>query len=204
MHPHSATAPSKVNFDQRPMLVFWEVTRACQLACKHCRANAMAGALPGELNHEQGLDLIEQVAGFGRPYPILVLTGGDCLLRPDIWDLVAASRARGIPTALSPSVTPQLTPETIANPVKFGKTVDTFAACMTVSEDLDSKTIRSVATQLRVNPETGIHSLQAPIDGFGTSKDGQSIDVVDKVGLAELAKAMQTDTMDQYAAKYGS
>ena len=99
MSVHSATTPSKVNFDQRPMLVFWEVTRACQLACKHCRANAMAGSLPGELTHEQGLDLIEQVAGFGRPYPILVLTGGDCLLRPDIWELVAASRARGIPTA---------------------------------------------------------------------------------------------------------
>ncbi len=120
MPRHSATEPSKVNFDQRPMLVFWEVTRACQLACKHCRANAMAGALPGELTHEQGLDLIEQVAGFGRPYPILVLTGGDCLLRPDIWELVAASRARGIPTALSPSVTPQLTPETIARMVDSG------------------------------------------------------------------------------------
>lgn len=120
MSPHSPTAPSKVNFDQRPMLVFWEVTRACQLACKHCRANAMAGALPGELTHEQGLDLIEQVAGFGRPYPILVLTGGDCLLRPDIWELVEASRAKGIPTALSPSVTPQLTPATIARMVDSG------------------------------------------------------------------------------------
>src|SRR5262245_43432283 len=120
MSPHSATTPSKVNFDQRPMLVFWEVTRACQLACKHCRANAMPRALPGQLTHEEGLDLIDQVAGFGRPYPILVLTGGDCLLRPDIWDLVAASRERGIPTALSPSVTPQLTPETIARMVDSG------------------------------------------------------------------------------------
>ena len=52
--------------------------------CKHCRANALAGALPGELTYEQGLDLIDQVANFGRPYPILVLTGGDCLLRPDL------------------------------------------------------------------------------------------------------------------------
>ncbi|WP_022910955.1 LCP family protein [Aestuariimicrobium kwangyangense] len=116
-------------------------------------------------------------------------------------DLDRAQRQRDVVQAILKKT---MTPETIANPVKFGKTVDTFAACMTVSEDLDSKTIRSVATQLRVNPETGIHSLQAPIDGFGTSKDGQSIDVVDKVGLAELAKAMQTDTMDQYAAKYGS
>jgi radical SAM protein len=120
MSPHSATASSKVNFEQRPMLVFWEVTRACQLACRHCRANAMAGALPGQLTHEEGLAFIDQVAGFGRPYPILVLTGGDCLLRPDIWELVAAARSRGIPTALSPSVTPQLTPETIARMVDSG------------------------------------------------------------------------------------
>ncbi|MCA0336994.1 MAG: TIGR04053 family radical SAM/SPASM domain-containing protein [Actinobacteria bacterium] len=120
MSPHDPTAVSKVNFDQRSMLVFWEVTRACQLACKHCRANALAGALPGELTHEQGLDLIDQVANFGRPYPILVLTGGDCLLRPDLWQLVAASRAHGIPTALSPSVTPQLTPEAIQRMVDSG------------------------------------------------------------------------------------
>ncbi|MGJ6980100.1 LCP family protein [Aestuariimicrobium soli] len=116
-------------------------------------------------------------------------------------DLDRASRQRDVVTAIMKKT---LTPETLANPVKFGQTVDTFAACMTVSSELDSKTIRSVATSLRVNPETGIHSLQAPIDGFGTSADGQSIDVVDKAGLAELAKAMQTDTMDAYAKKYGA
>ena len=78
---------------QRPMLVFWEVTRACQLACRHCRASATPGALPGELTGAEGRDLIDQVAGFGRPYPILVLTGGDCLLRPDVFDLVAYADA---------------------------------------------------------------------------------------------------------------
>ena len=69
------------------MLVFWETTRACLLACRHCRASATPGAWPGELSRAEGLDLIDQVAGFGRPYPILVLTGGDCLLRPDLFDL---------------------------------------------------------------------------------------------------------------------
>lgn len=113
MSPHAPTERSPIDFGDRPMLVFWEVTRACQLACKHCRASAQADALPGELNHAEGVGLIEQVAGFGRPYPILVLTGGDCLLRQDIWELVDEAVARGIPTALSPSVTPQLTPETI-------------------------------------------------------------------------------------------
>ncbi|MEI2775101.1 MAG: TIGR04053 family radical SAM/SPASM domain-containing protein [Tetrasphaera sp.] len=120
MSPHASTDRSPIDFGDRPMLVFWEVTRACQLACKHCRASAQPGALPGELTHDEGLGLIEQVAGFGRPYPILVLTGGDCLLRQDIWELVEASVARGIPTALSPSVTPQLTPPTIQRIVDSG------------------------------------------------------------------------------------
>jgi len=102
------------------MLVFWEVTRACQLACFHCRASATEGALPGELTTTEGFDLIDQVAGFGRPYPILVLTGGDCLLRPDLFDLVAHAKSLGIPVALSPSVTPQLTPAKIEQMVASG------------------------------------------------------------------------------------
>ncbi len=114
---HPATVPghrpSNVDFAERPMLVFWEVTRACQLACRHCRASATPGALPGELSPAEGLDLIEQVAGFGRPYPILVLTGGDCLLRPDLFALVERAVSAGIPVCLSPSVTPRLTPAAI-------------------------------------------------------------------------------------------
>jgi len=92
------------------MLVFWETTRACLLACRHCRASATTQAPPGELSHAAGRDLIEQVAGFGRPYPILVLTGGDCLLRPDLFDLVGYAVSLGVPVCLSPSVTPVLTP----------------------------------------------------------------------------------------------
>jgi len=116
----SATRPQAVDFAQRPMLVFWEVTRACQLACQHCRASATASALPGELTHEEGRDLIDQVAGFGRPYPILILTGGDCLLRPDVFELVDYAAERGIPVAMSPSVTPMLTPEAIGQMVSRG------------------------------------------------------------------------------------
>ncbi len=64
-----------VDFATRPMLVFWETTRACQLACRHCRASATPQALPGELTEREGRQLIDQVAAFGRPHPILVLTG---------------------------------------------------------------------------------------------------------------------------------
>ena len=102
------------------MLVFWEVTRSCQLACHHCRASATLQALPGELSHAEGRRLIEQVAEFGRPFPILVLTGGDCLLRPDVFELAAYARELGLPVAMSPSVTPMLTFEAIRRMVDVG------------------------------------------------------------------------------------
>jgi len=95
------------------MLVFWETTRACLLACRHCRASATPQALPGELSQAEGVDLINQIAGFGRPFPILVLTGGDCLLRPDLFELAGYASSLGIPVCLSPSVTPMLTPAMI-------------------------------------------------------------------------------------------
>jgi AdoMet-dependent heme synthase len=109
-----------LDYSQRPMLVFWEVTRACLLACRHCRASAARDPLPGELTGEEGRALVDQVAGFGRPFPILVLTGGDCLLRADVFDMVAYADSLGVPVAMSPSVTPMLTPEAIGRMVESG------------------------------------------------------------------------------------
>jgi MoaA/NifB/PqqE/SkfB family radical SAM enzyme len=65
------------------------------------------------LSSAEGKELIDQVAGFDRPYPILVLTGGDCLLREDIFELVDYAKGFGIPVALSPSVTPILDAEMV-------------------------------------------------------------------------------------------
>jgi radical SAM protein len=98
-----------LDFSQRPLLVFWETTRACPLACRHCRADAIPRALPGELTSLQGRQLIRQVAAFGRPHPVLVLTGGDCLQRADIFDLATYASELGVPICMSPSVTPSLT-----------------------------------------------------------------------------------------------
>ena len=131
-HPAGLTLPRTVDYAQRPMLVFWEVTRACLLACRHCRASAARDPLPGELDSAEGRALIDQVAAFGRPYPILVLTGGDCLLRADVFEMVAYAHSLGIPVAMSPSVTPMLTPEAI------GRMVD--AGVKAVSLSLDGST----------------------------------------------------------------
>lgn len=101
--------PGALDFDTRPLLVFWETTRACLLACQHCRASALAESLPGQLSPATGKELIRQVAEFGKRAPILVLTGGDVLMRPDAYELVRYAVSLGIPTCLSPSVTPMLT-----------------------------------------------------------------------------------------------
>lgn len=106
-HPHGGSQ-ARIDYGQRPMLVFWETTRACPVACRHCRASALTTPLPGELSTAEGIDLIDQVAAFGRPYPILVLTGGDCLMRRNLFELVEHAVNLGIPTALSPAVTPLL------------------------------------------------------------------------------------------------
>ena len=111
---------ARLDYAKRPMLVFWETTRACQLTCKHCRARATPAALPGELTTAEGKEFIDQVAGFGRPFPILVMTGGDCLLRLDLFELIEYAKDLGIPVALSPSVTPSLTPEMIRRIVNSG------------------------------------------------------------------------------------
>jgi radical SAM protein len=102
-----------VDFERRPILVFWETTRACGLACRHCRASAIAEPLPGELSTGEAERLLEQLAGFGQPRPVLVATGGDVLMRADLDDLAARARELRLPLALAPSVTPLLSGERI-------------------------------------------------------------------------------------------
>ena len=74
-HPHN----------QGPRLVAWEVTRSCNLNCVHCRASSDGGPYPGELDTKKCLDILDQIAGEGKP--IVILTGGEPLLREDIFDL---------------------------------------------------------------------------------------------------------------------
>jgi len=98
-------------FKRSPLLVFWETTKACPLACRHCRAMAIPNPLPGELTTEEGFRLIEEVASFGDPKPLLVLTGGDPLQRRDLFDLIEKANELSVPVAVSPAVSPHLTRE---------------------------------------------------------------------------------------------
>lgn len=100
-----------MNFDQAPMLVIWEVTQACDLACVHCRASAQPERHPHELTTEQGFRLLEEIRSFGEP--LMVFTGGDPLKRPDLYELIRHSVKIGLRTNVTPSATPLLTEEAI-------------------------------------------------------------------------------------------
>jgi radical SAM protein len=96
-----------MDFNQSPLLVVWEVTQACDLACVHCRASANPARNPGELTTEQGYRLLDEIRAFGDP--LMVFTGGDPLKRPDIFDLISHSAGLGLRSNITPSATPLLT-----------------------------------------------------------------------------------------------
>jgi len=100
-------------YSQRPQRVYWEITRACDLACRHCRATAVPDASPQELSSVEGKRLLEQLTAFGEPLPHVVLTGGDALKRRDLFELIATARDLGFGVSVAPSATPLLTAEAI-------------------------------------------------------------------------------------------
>ncbi|MDE3101789.1 MAG: TIGR04053 family radical SAM/SPASM domain-containing protein [Chloroflexota bacterium] len=112
--PLGSVRPTRYVFDRAPMLVYWEMTRACPLACRHCRAEAVPQRSDRELTTAEGEALFDQIAAFGRPCPHVVLTGGDPLRRDDLVALVRAARDRGVGTSVSPSATEDLTPALLA------------------------------------------------------------------------------------------
>src|SRR3954465_8626334 len=100
-----------MNFDQSPMLVIWEATQACDLACVHCRASAQSERHPKELSTEQGYRLLDVSLSFGEP--LMVFTGGDPLKRPGPYELIKYAVKIGLRTNVTPSATPLLTAQAI-------------------------------------------------------------------------------------------
>lgn len=101
----------RFDFDERPFIVIWETTQACDLACVHCRACAQPLRNSLELSTDEARRLIDEVAALQAP--VFVLTGGDPLKRPDIFELVEYASSHGVRISLTPSATPLLTREAI-------------------------------------------------------------------------------------------
>src|SRR3990172_8775256 len=89
------------DFNKSPFTLAWEITRACALSCMHCRAEAQPKPDPNELTHDEAIGVIDQIRDIGDP--ILVVTGGDPLMRRDVCDLLAYAVQKGLRTSLTPS-----------------------------------------------------------------------------------------------------
>ncbi len=92
------------DFDMAPFTIAWEVTRACAYACVHCRADAQHKRDPRELTTAEAHVLIDRLAAFGNK-PILVFTGGDPMMRPDLFELIAYATEMGLRCSLTPTAT---------------------------------------------------------------------------------------------------
>jgi radical SAM protein len=101
----------RVDFQQAPLLLIWEVSRACALACQHCRASAIDWRDPAELTLDEGRKLIDDVAAMGTP--LIVFTGGDPLQRDDLEELIRHARSRKLTVGTIPAATPRLTRERV-------------------------------------------------------------------------------------------
>jgi AdoMet-dependent heme synthase len=113
-HPHLAPGAAsersyhdqrmvQADFSQAPFTIAWEVTRACAFACQHCRADAQHSRDPNELTTAEGRRLIDRLAQFGSP--ILVFTGGDPLMRRDLFELITYANEKGLRCSLTPTAT---------------------------------------------------------------------------------------------------
>lgn len=134
---HQRTDPN-----DRPFIVIWESTRACQLACRHCRASAQPGRDSRELSTEEAARLMREVASFGSPAPLFVITGGDPFQRPDLFDLVREGTTAGLAVAVSPSGTPTLTREALEGLHRAG------ARAVSLSVDGSDATIHDAFRQV--------------------------------------------------------
>lgn len=108
----------EADFSRAPFTIAWEVTRACAFACVHCRANAQHQRHPAELSTDEGYRLIDRLAEFGSP--ILVFTGGDPMMRRDLFDLIAYATEKGLRCSLTPTATALPTQERLEKAMKAG------------------------------------------------------------------------------------
>ena len=121
MPQHSAVLEKEYRFDNAPMLVYWETTRACDLACLHCRAEADTIRDPFELKTDEAKRLCDEAAAFGGQHPVhLVLTGGDPLKRADLPEIVDHARRRGLTVSVTPAAGPNLDAAAIRRLAAFG------------------------------------------------------------------------------------
>jgi MoaA/NifB/PqqE/SkfB family radical SAM enzyme len=106
--------PRRVDTDERPFVLIWELTRACDLRCEHCRADAQPDRHPDELTTAEAKTLLDQTREFGEDQ-LVVFSGGDPLKRSDAVELVKYGTEIGLNVTMTPSGTASLDPDAVTD-----------------------------------------------------------------------------------------
>jgi AdoMet-dependent heme synthase len=186
-----AQHPAKA-IEFKPRLIFWEVTKGCNLRCIHCRATATELSSPTDLSTKKALDIIDQIAAAANP--ILVLSGGEPLYRSDIFQLARYASDKGLRVALATNGT--LVTKEIARMI-----VDSGVKRVSISLDGADATTHDA---FRGIPG----SFEAALYGFRNLKDvGMSVQINTTIArhnaqqlpqVLELAKSVGADALHTF------
>lgn len=149
------------DFNKDPFIVIWELTRACQLKCLHCRAEAQYKTDPRELTFEEGKKLINEIYEMNNP--MLVFTGGDPLLRKDVFDIAEYAVRKGVRVSMTPSATPNVTKESIEKAKEVGLSRWAFSLDGPTAEIHDHFRGTAGSFDLTIERIQYLHELEIPI-----------------------------------------
>lgn len=176
------------DFNENPFIVIWEVTRACALRCLHCRAEAQYYRNPNELSFEEGKDLIDQIYNMGNP--LLVFTGGDPLMREDLYDLADYAIKKGLRVSMTPSATPKVTKKAIEQAKDVGLSRWAFSLDGYNAEIHDYFRGTKGSFDRTINAIKYLHELEIPIQ-INTTVSRYNLDTLnDMAALVEQLGAV--------------
>ncbi|GGC74514.1 radical SAM protein [Thalassobacillus devorans] len=149
------------DYNENPFIVIWELTRACELKCLHCRAEAQYRRDPRELSFEDGKKLIDDI--YEMDNPMLVFTGGDPLMRPDVFDIAEYAVKKGVRVSMTPSATPNVTKEAMEKAKEVGLSRWAFSLDGPNAAIHDHFRGTSGSFDLTMNAIKYLHELNMPI-----------------------------------------
>ncbi len=171
-------APSQRDYAVNPFIVIWELTRACELKCLHCRAEAQHHRDPRELTYSEGCDLIDQIHAMDNP--LLVFTGGDPLMRPDVFDLAAHAVDKGVRVSMTPSATPNVTREAMQRAKDVGLSRWAFSLDGPTAEIHDHFRGASGSFELTMRAIEVLRELELPLQ-INTTVSRYNVDVLEEM-----------------------
>lgn len=171
------------DYNEDPFIVIWELTRACELKCLHCRAEAQYHRHPLELTFDEGKKLIDEIYEMNNP--MLVFTGGDPLMRPDVFDIADYAVKKGVRVSMTPSATPNVTKGAMQKAKDVGLSRWAFSIDGHCAEVHDYFRGTSGSFDLTMNAINYLHELEMPLQ-INTVISRYNVDY-----LEEMAKMVE-------------